>query len=430
MLLETVSVTKQKHTTAKGHLPIIKVPFFTVCPNMSGASNGSVFVKQLKQMVVVCGGGTLTFFGFSLYRGDAKFYENMVMPAMRLLDAETAHNLAIKMAKYKLVPRQSLADPPLLQSKLWGKTFTNPVGLAAGFDKHGEAVDGLLKMGFGFVEVGSITPAPQEGNPKPRVFRLVEDRGVINRYGFNSDGHEVVVNRLRYREDEHVVSERGIMGINLGKNKFSSYPVEDYVQGVKRFGKLADYLVINVSSPNTPGLRAMQGRKQLEELLEKVAAERDKLRLKEKVPLLVKIAPDLSAEDKNDIAAVVSKINSGVDGLIVSNTTVSRPPSLQNKHKEEIGGLSGDPLKHLSTTTISDMYKLTKGKIPIIGVGGISNGKDAYEKIKAGASLVQLYTALIYQGPPVVKKVKRELAQYLESDGYSNIEEAIGANHR
>ncbi|KAK6184610.1 hypothetical protein SNE40_007049 [Patella caerulea] len=381
-------------------------------------------------MVVVCGGGTLTFFGFSLYRGDAKFYENMVMPAMRLLDAETAHNLAIKMAKYKLVPRQSLADPPLLQSKLWGKTFTNPVGLAAGFDKHGEAVDGLLKMGFGFVEVGSITPAPQEGNPKPRVFRLVEDRGVINRYGFNSDGHEVVVNRLRYREDEHVVSERGIMGINLGKNKFSSYPVEDYVQGVKRFGKLADYLVINVSSPNTPGLRAMQGRKQLEELLEKVAAERDKLRLKEKVPLLVKIAPDLSAEDKNDIAAVVSKINSGVDGLIVSNTTVSRPPSLQNKHKEEIGGLSGDPLKHLSTTTISDMYKLTKGKIPIIGVGGISNGKDAYEKIKAGASLVQLYTALIYQGPPVVKKVKRELAQYLESDGYSNIEEAIGANHR
>ncbi|KAK6184608.1 hypothetical protein SNE40_007049 [Patella caerulea] len=424
----------------------------------------SGYQKQLKQMVVVCGGGTLTFFGFSLYRGDAKFYENMVMPAMRLLDAETAHNLAIKMAKYKLVPRQSLADPPLLQSKLWGKTFTNPVGLAAGFDKHGEAVDGLLKMGFGFVEVGSITPAPQEGNPKPRVFRLVEDRGVINRYGFNSDGHEVVVNRLRYREDEHVVSEsnilvppmtdtrnmlninfwtetpfklnnkiikeRGIMGINLGKNKFSSYPVEDYVQGVKRFGKLADYLVINVSSPNTPGLRAMQGRKQLEELLEKVAAERDKLRLKEKVPLLVKIAPDLSAEDKNDIAAVVSKINSGVDGLIVSNTTVSRPPSLQNKHKEEIGGLSGDPLKHLSTTTISDMYKLTKGKIPIIGVGGISNGKDAYEKIKAGASLVQLYTALIYQGPPVVKKVKRELAQYLESDGYSNIEEAIGANHR
>ncbi|XP_050398233.1 dihydroorotate dehydrogenase (quinone), mitochondrial isoform X2 [Patella vulgata] len=397
---------------------------------MSGASNSSVFVKQLKQMVVVCGGGTLTFFGFSLYRGDAKFYENMVMPAMRLLDAETAHNLAIKMAKYKLVPRQSLADPPLLQSKLWGKTFTNPVGLAAGFDKHGEAVDGLLKMGFGFVEVGSITPAPQEGNPKPRVFRLVEDRGVINRYGFNSDGHEVVVNRLRYREDEHVVSERGIMGINLGKNKFSSYPVEDYAQGVKRFGKLADYLVINVSSPNTPGLRAMQGRKQLEELLEKVSAERDKLRLKEKVPLLVKIAPDLSAEDKNDIAAVVSKNNSGVDGLIVSNTTVSRPPSLQNKHKEEIGGLSGDPLKHLSTSTISDMYKLTKGKIPIIGVGGISNGKDAYEKIKAGASLVQLYTALIYQGPPVVKKVKRELAQYLESDGYSNVEEAIGANHR
>ncbi|ESO81935.1 hypothetical protein LOTGIDRAFT_170476 [Lottia gigantea] len=374
-------------------------------------------------MVIVCGGGTLLFFGLSTYRGDEKFYTNMVMPATRLLDAETAHNLAVKVSKYNIL-RKPPPDPPSLESKLWGRKFSNPVGLAAGFDKQGEAVEGLLRMGFGFVEVGSVTPEPQSGNPKPRVFRLKEDKAVINRYGFNSDGHQVVADRL----NKQIFSEKGIMGVNLGKNKTSPDPVADYIKGVQVFGKMADYLVVNISSPNTPGLRAMQGRKQLEELLQKVSTERDKL--KTRVPLLVKIAPDLTSDEKKDIADIVTKSKSGVDGLIVSNTTVSRPESLQSQNKAETGGLSGLPLKQLSTSTISDMYKLTQGKIPIIGVGGIASGQDAYEKIKAGASLIQLYTALVYHGPPVVKKIKKELDQLLQADGYSNVQDAIGMDHK
>ena len=379
---------------------------------------------------------------------------------IRTCDPETAHKFAVKMAKYKLLPRSRYPDPPSLKSVVWSRQFSNPVGLAAGFDKDGDAVDGLLSLGFGFVEIGSITPVPQPGNPQPRVFRLIEDNAVINRYGFNSEGHEAVFTKLRYREQQPKLSdvkcprmdeqrnmlninlwtetdppnmnfkkEQGVLGINLGKNKLSSYPVEDYVKGVKRFGKIADYLVINVSSPNTPGLRAMQGRKELETLLDQVVKERDSLPSNPKPALLVKIAPDLSDQDKQDIAAVVMRDKGGVDGLIVTNTTVTRPSSLESCHREETGGLSGEPLKELSTKTVHDMYRLTKGKIPIIGVGGISSGRDAFEKIRAGASLVQIYTALVYKGPPVVDKIKRELTDILEKEGYSNIADAVGADH-
>ncbi|KAL8588251.1 hypothetical protein ACOMHN_057969 [Nucella lapillus] len=471
--------------------------------------NGSAnFWEKLKQAAILLNGGVLTFFGISLYRGDEKFYEQIAMPMMRLLDPETAHNFSITAAKYNLVPRSRIVDPVTLKTEVWGRTFSNPVGLAAGFDKQGEAVDGLLKVGFGFVEVGSITPYPQKGNEKPRNFRLVEDEAVINRYGFNSDGHEAVYKRLHHREaeprisdliklphmgdarnranvnfwTEHTVTwgedrlrresymseqrnmlninfwthtgreeergsdkkaarmktrrtekadskqERGMMGVNLGKNKLSGHPVADYVSGVKVFGKVADYLVVNVSSPNTPGLRDMQGRQQLEELLDQVVAERDKLRVDPKPPLLVKIAPDLTDKDKADIAAVVSRKKGGVDGLIVCNTTVQRPDTLKSKHRGEVGGLSGRPLKTLATNTVRDMYRLTHGKIPIIGVGGISSGKDAYDKVKAGASLVQLYSALAYKGPPVVTKIKRELDELLREDGYKSISEAVGAD--
>ncbi|XP_076449793.1 dihydroorotate dehydrogenase (quinone), mitochondrial-like isoform X3 [Babylonia areolata] len=426
------------------------------------AANGAKFWDNLKQAAIVINGGIITFFGISLYRGEEKFYANIAMPMTRLLDPERVHNLAVTAAKYKLVPRPRIADPPSLKSEVWGRTFSNPVGLAAGFDKQGEAVDGLLKVGFGFVEIGSITPHPQKGNDKPRVFRLVEDEAIINRYGFNSEGHEAVFRRLRHREaepkisdlikfphmgdarnranvnfwTEHTVTwseerlkrERGMMGVNLGKNKLSGHPVSDYVSGVKVFGKVADYLVINVSSPNTPGLRDMQGRRQLEELLDQVVAERDKLHVEQKPPLLVKIAPDLTDKDKADIAAVVMREKGGVDGLIVCNTTVQRPDSLQSQNKGEVGGLSGQPLKTMATNTVRDMYRLTQGKVPIIGVGGISSGKDAYEKIKAGASLVQLYSALVYKGPPVVSKIKRELDELLREDGYKSISEAVGAD--
>ncbi|CAG2203830.1 DHODH [Mytilus edulis] len=230
-------------------------------------------------------------------------------------------------------------------------------------------------------------------------------------------------------DDTRLLKVPGIMGVNLGKNKTSSYPVEDYVQGVRKFGKVADYLVINISSPNTPGLRAMQGKDMLDTLLEKVLSERDLIRGR-KPPLLVKIAPDLTDQDKKDIAEVVLNRKESLGGLIISNTTVSRPDSLKSPYKDEVGGLSGEPLKDLSTKTISDMYRLTEGKVPIIGVGGIGSGEDAYDKIKEGASLVQLYTALIYQGPPVIGKINRELSELLIKDGYKSITEAVGANHK
>ncbi|KAM6063553.1 dihydroorotate dehydrogenase (quinone), mitochondrial isoform 3-T3 [Theristicus caerulescens] len=319
---------------------------------------------------------------------------------------------------------------PLREVRVLGQRFRNPVGLAAGFDKQGEAVDGLYKMGFGFVEVGTVTPKPQEGNPRPRVFRLAEDEAVINRYGFNSHGHAAVERRLRARQETQLrLTGVGMpLGVNLGKNKSSTDAAADYVAGVRTLGPLADYLVVNVSSPNTPGLRDLQGKAELRDLLTKVLAERDMLPCERKPAVLVKIAPDLTAQDKQDIASVICEL--GVDGLIVSNTTVSRPSSLRSRQCTEPGGLSGKPLRELSTRTIREMYSLTRGRVPIIGVGGVSSGRDALEKIRAGASLVQMYTALVYHGPPVVGAVKRELEELLREQGFKNVMEAVGADHR
>ncbi|KAM4639349.1 dihydroorotate dehydrogenase (quinone), mitochondrial isoform 5-T5 [Amazona ochrocephala] len=351
------------------------------------------------------------------------------MPALRALPPEAAHRLAVRFAALGLLP-PARPDDPALEVQVLGHRFCNPVGLAAGFDKHGEAMDGLYKMGFGFVEVGTVTPEPQEGNPRPRVFRLVEDEAVINRYGFNSHGHAAVERRLRARQDTQLRLTRGGMplGINLGKNKSSADAAADYVAGVQTLGPLADYLVVNVSSPNTPGLRDLQGKAELQDLLAKVLAARDALPCTQKPAVLVKIAPDLSTQDKQDIASVVCEL--GVDGLIVSNTTVSRPSSLQSRQRSEPGGLSGKPLRELSTQTIRDMYSLTRGQVPIIGVGGVSSGQDALEKIRAGASLVQMYTALVYHGPPVVQAVKQELEELLREQGFRNVMEAVGADHR
>ena len=285
-------------------------------------------------------------------------------------------------------------------------------------------------MGFGFVEVGSITPNPQDGNPRPRVWRLDSENAVMNCYGFNSQGHEACRPRIgAYHTNPR---RKGVFGINLGKNKTSESDTADYVLGVRRLGRFADYLVINVSSPNTPGLRNLQHEKRLLELLLQVKAARDEITSEcdRMIPLLVKIAPDVTDTELASIADVIVK--SKVDGVIISNTTISRPPRIKEIELQETmkGGLSGEPVKELSTSVISKFYHLTRGKVPIIGVGGVQTGQDAYDKIKAGASLVQLYSSMALHGPQIVSQVKQELATLLEKDGCTSISQAIGASHR
>nr|XP_026689512.1 dihydroorotate dehydrogenase (quinone), mitochondrial-like [Ciona intestinalis] len=379
-------------------------------------------MSKLRETAALFLGAIPVFLGYETWKGDEKFYSNILMPAIHnCFSPETAHNLAIKLLSLGLVPKGKNEQYDKLSCKVFGQTFSNPLGIAAGFDKHAEAIDGLNKLGFGFVEVGSITPLPQEGNAKPRVFRLPEDKVVINRYGFNSCGHDAAAARL-----DKLTKGTIVLGVNLGKNKESTDFTKDYTDGVTKLGKYADYIVINVSSPNTPGLRSLQGRQNLQDLCTNVVTVKEGL--PNKPSILVKIAPDLTEDDKQDIAYAL--LQSKVDGLIVSNTTVARPSTLVNSHKSERGGLSGKPLCEVSTKLVADMYKLTDGKLPIIGVGGIWNGKDAYDKIKAGASLIQIYTSLIYEGPPLVGKIKRELNQLLEKDGFTNVAEAVGADHK
>ncbi|XP_071957812.1 dihydroorotate dehydrogenase (quinone), mitochondrial-like isoform X1 [Antedon mediterranea] len=380
---------------------------------------------KLRSAGLIITSGSAIFASYAALSGNQKFYKQCLMPCFQLLDAETAHVLGVKMLSFGIVPFKTYQDPPSLTTSVWGRTFSNPIGVAAGFDKHAEAMEGLRKIGFGFIEVGSVTPLPQLGNPKPRVFRLTEDEAVINRYGFNSVGHPVVAERMKKFRQK---TEKSIVGINLGKNKTSTSAVDDYVLGVECLGDFADYLVVNVSSPNTPGLRELQGKKQLQELIINVLKARDSLL--SKPPVLIKIAPDLTSKDKKDIADVVLDPKSRVDGLIISNTTISRPSSLKSQLKSETGGLSGKPVTDLSTDTIREMYKLTNGSLPIIGVGGVRSGHDAYDKIKAGASLVQLYTAMAFMGPPLITTIKKDLHKLIREDGLKNITEAVGNDHR
>ncbi|XP_043267144.1 dihydroorotate dehydrogenase (quinone), mitochondrial isoform X1 [Venturia canescens] len=378
--------------------------------------------EKLRSFLIVTSSGVAIFAGINLYQGNERFYREVAMPLARFVDPEKAHNLAVTALKWDLIPRQSnLEDGKLLRTTVWGLKFENPLGMAAGFDKQGEVVKGLTKTGFGFVEIGSVTPKPQFGNPKPRVFRLVNDNAIINRYGFNSEGHEAVWERLKALREDPTFD--GIIGVNLGKNKISEDSSEDYIEGIKKFSDVADYLVINVSSPNTAGLRNLQNKKNLEDLLCRVNEARK--HMERKPPLLLKLAPDLSKEERKDIVEIVLKTKCKVDGLVLSNTTVSRENLVDSK-KDETGGLSGAPLTDISTAMISEMYKATKGKIPIIGVGGIFSGQDAYEKIKAGASLIQIYTSYTYHGPPIVSKIKRELIDLLKANGHSSLDDAVG----
>jgi dihydroorotate dehydrogenase len=350
----------------------------------------------------------------------AGFYR-LAAPLLRCVDPETAHGLAIRALRLRLIPPPRPFDDPVLRSPVFGLDFPNPIGLAAGFDKDGEVPGPLLAMGFGFVEIGSVTPRPQPGNPRPRLFRLSADGAVINRMGFNSAGHDDVVRNLARRQ---MTRPRGIVGINLGRNKDSTDAAADYVAGIRAFASMADYLVINVSSPNTPGLRALQGRQALADLLDAV---RSALATEgRQPPLLVKIAPDLTSEDMTDIAAVA--LQSGIDGIIATNTTVSRPDSLADGQRGETGGLSGRPLLALSNTVLAEMYRLTGGRLPLIGVGGVASGADAYAKIRAGASLVQLYSAMVFEGPHLADRIRRELAALLRRDGFASVAEAVGAD--
>jgi len=338
---------------------------------------------------------------------------------LRLLPAETAHRLAIRslaIAPVGWVGRGQREDH-ILATRVFGLDFPNPIGVAAGFDKNAEAFAHMPEIGCGFAEIGSVTPRPQTGNPRPRLFRLTADQAIVNRLGFNNDGLEAVAARLRRTK------RRGILGANLGKNKDSADAAADYVAGVKALAPLADYLVVNVSSPNTPGLRALQGREPLAELLAAVRDARGGIR----PPLLLKIAPDLTEADKSDIAEVA--LAGGVDGLIVSNTTIARPPGLASPLARETGGLSGRPLFAPSTAVLADMYRLTGGRLPLIGVGGIAGAADAYAKIRAGASLLQLYTGLVYHGPGLVERIKRGLAERLRADGFARLADAVGADH-
>lgn len=342
-------------------------------------------------------------------------------PVIRLLDAERAHRLALTALRLDLVPCHRQAPHPALAVSLWGRRFDNPIGLAAGFDKNAEAADALLRRGFGFVEIGTVTPRPQAGNPRPRLFRLPEDQAVINRMGFNNDGVQAVARRLSARRGR---AGRGLVGGNIGPNRDAIDAAAACAEVAATLAPLVDYLVVNVSSPNTPGLRSLQRREPLAALIGRVREARDRAHCA--TPLLVKVAPDLTEEDCGDIADVV--VEFGLDGLIATNTTVERPATLRGRSRGETGGLSGRPLFARSTEVLATFRRLTAGRIPLIGVGGIASGADAYAKIRAGATLVQLYTALVWQGPALVEDIAAELATLLRRDGFDSVMRAVGAD--
>lgn len=329
-------------------------------------------------------------------------------------DPETAHGLSISALRCGLpVGRKPRADNRLTVN-VAGLTFPNPLGMAAGYDKNAEVPDALLGLGFGFAEVGTVTPLPQSGNPRPRIFRLTQDEAVINRLGFNNEGHEATEKRLRAR-----AGKGGIVGVNIGANKDSTDRSGDYVLGVKRFGPLASYLTVNISSPNTPGLRNMQARETLAELLSRVMAARESLPKDKQPPIFLKIAPDLEPTDLEDIAAEL--LEKKLDGVIVSNTTISRDGLRSRAHAGETGGLSGKPLFARSTAVLARMRRLVGKDMAIIGVGGVDSAVTALEKICAGADLVQLYTGMIYAGPAMPGRIVEELSKLLDRDGVASI---------
>ena len=345
---------------------------------------------------------------------------SVLKPFLFKLDPETTHDLAIKSLKFNYLPKKmfEVKNEQILNIELLGKNFPNPIGLAAGFDKSGEVYNSLLKFGFGFIEIGTVTPLKQFGNPKPRIFRLEDDGALINRLGFNNDGIEIIKNRIKSEK------KKGVVGINIGPNKNTKDQKNDFCLGLKNFFDIADYITVNISSPNTEGLRDFHDRGKLEDLL--LALNKIKNENKINIPLLLKISPDIKDNHISEIADTA--IKNDISGIILTNTTNSNKDKLISDFKKEEGGLSGEPLQQISTNMIKKFYKQLNGKIPIIGVGGVNSGKSAYEKIIAGASLLQLYTGLVYKGPSIVKNIKKELIQILKVEGLNNIKDAIGKN--
>ena len=343
---------------------------------------------------------------------------SVLRPFLFKLDPETTHDLAIKSLKFNYLPRKmfEVEDEQILNIELLGKNFPNPIGLAAGFDKSGEVYNSLLKFGFGFIEIGTVTPLKQFGNPKPRIFRLEDDGALINRLGFNNDGIEIIKNRIKSEK------KKGVVGINIGPNKNTKDQKNDFCLGLKNFFDIADYITVNISSPNTEGLRDFHDQEKLEDLL--LALNKIKSENKINIPLLLKISPDIKDNHISEIADTA--IKNDISGIILTNTTNSNKDKLISDFKKEEGGLSGEPLQQISTNMIKKFYKQLNGKIPIIGVGGINSGKSAYEKIIAGASLLQLYTGFVYKGPSVAKEIKKELIQILKVEGINNLKDAIG----
>ena len=336
---------------------------------------------------------------------------------LHVLDPEDAHGVTIKGLEMGLGPRVG-RDDPILATTVAGLALPNCVGLAPGFDKNAQVFGPMLAAGFGFVECGTVTPLPQVGNPRPRLFRLTEDQGVINRMGFNNEGLEPFAARLARRGP-------GVIGANIGANKDAVDRIDDYVTGLTRLWGLASYFTINISSPNTPGLRALQTKAALEELLGRLAESRDSLPAAGRVPMFLKVAPDLEAGEVEAIVETV--IANGLSGIIVSNTTVGRP-DLRSSHAGETGGLSGAPLKALAQQMMGEFHAATAGRAALIGAGGIASGADAYARIRAGACAVQLYSAMVFGGPGLVQRIKHDLAQRLRADGFANVAAAVGAN--
>jgi dihydroorotate dehydrogenase len=347
-------------------------------------------------------------------------FASRLMPLARLVDAETAHHLAVAALARGLIGPSHRPTDPRLACRVMGLDFANPLGLAAGFDKQAEAIPALFGLGFGFVEVGGVTLRPQPGNPRPRVFRLAKDGAVINRYGFNSEGWEAV--RARLDAVRAAGKLPGPLWLNVGLNRHSADPNADYAALLAEAAPRVEVLVLNVSSPNTPGLRDLQAGARLATLLEATQAAIAAARAR----LMVKIAPEL---DDDALAAIVATaVARGVDGLVVANTTIARPPGLRSRHAAEAGGLSGRPLFAPSTALLAKAARLARGRLVLVGVGGVASGRDAYAKIRAGASLVQLYTAFAYQGPALIGRILDELAAALTADGFATVAEAVGAD--
>ena len=389
----------------------------------------SPFVKIVGSAALM---GAAVFWGTGGRAGKPySFCGDRAVSLLRLLDPETAHKVTVMALKYGFGPIDSTRTD-VLSVRLWGRTFRNCVGMAAGFDKQGEVMDPLLKLGFGFVEIGGVTPLPQDGNPKPRMFRLPEDRALINRFGLNSEGADVVSKRLESWRNKKQCKDK-IVGVNMAKTTGSPSALTDYCTGAKRFGASADFVVLNFSCPNVKwtknlGKGSSGSEESIRNIIRAVQKELKQIEQEGREPasLLIKLGPDMTMKEKEEMANVA--LETGVHGLIVSNTSSRRPSVLKCSSKTEKGGLSGRPIRDMANQTLRDVYRMTRGKIPIVGCGGISNADDAYERIRSGASLIQLYTALVYEGPSLIPRIKKGLEERLRRDGFKCIEDAVGVD--